>query len=122
MDLGVETIPLQDDAATVVSVSGELDLATSEGLKRIPDRLDSSSNPILVDLSQCSFLDSVALGRIVLLSRLVDDSGQPVPVVVVAAPDSQIGRLFTASGADRALPIFETRAGALASLDAGAAG
>jgi anti-anti-sigma factor len=117
MDLAIETIPLQDGAATLVSVNGELDLATSEDLKQIPDNRDSASCPILLDLSDCSFVDSVALGRIVLLSRLVDASGKPVRVAVVASHGSQIGRLFMTSGAHQALQMFETRAGALASLD-----
>jgi anti-anti-sigma factor len=119
MDLELETIPLQGGSATVVTVTGELDLATSERLKEIPDSRDPTSGPILVDLSDCSFVDSIALGRIVILSRLVDASGEPVPVAVVASHGSQIARLLMASGAHQALQTFETRAGALSSLDGG---
>jgi anti-anti-sigma factor len=116
MELETETIPLREGAATVVSVAGELDLATSERLKQLGD--EPVTAPIVVDLSNCSFLDSIALGRIVMLSRLIDAGGEPVRVAVVAPHRSQVARLLGVSGVEQALQMFETRAGALASLDA----
>lgn len=117
MELEIQTMPLQQGAATVVSVAGELDLVTSERLREFGDELGPITAPIVVDLSDCSFLDSVALGRIVVLSRLVDSEGEPVRVAVVAPHGSQVATLLKVSGAERALQMFETRAGALSSLD-----
>jgi anti-anti-sigma factor len=117
MDLEIETIPLRHGAATVVRVVGELDVATSERLETLADDRDSVAGPIVIDLSACSFIDSVALGQIMVLSRQHDASGEPVRVAIVAHHGSQIGRLFTVAGAHHALPIFETLAGALAGLD-----
>jgi len=117
MDPATETIPLRDGAATVITVMGELDLASSEDLKELGEDGKLTPGPVVVDLSSCSFMDSVSLGRIVMLSRLVDDSGRPVRLAVVAPHGSQVGRLLRVSGADRLLQIFETRAGAICSLD-----
>jgi anti-anti-sigma factor len=117
MELEIETVPLLYGAASVVSVVGELDVATSERLKGLADNGNSIAGPVVVDLSACSFLDSIALGRIVMLSRAVDASGEPLRVAVVARHRTQIGKLFAVSGAHHALPMFETLTGALAALD-----
>lgn len=119
MDLEVKNIPLANDRpATVVSVVGELDVATSEQLGQLAENGDMIRGPLVFDLSGCPFVDSVAIGRIMRLSGLVDASGDPVRVGVVAPHGTQLGRVLSLAGAEGALALYETLEGALVSLGA----
>jgi anti-anti-sigma factor len=117
MDLQVENVPLANGhAATVVSVIGELDVATSEQLSQLGDNGDVMRGPLVFDLSGCSFLDSVAVGRIVRLTGLVDANGEPVRVAVIAPHGTQLGRVLALAGGEGRLAIYETLDGALATI------
>jgi anti-anti-sigma factor len=119
MDLDIKTLGLPSGGeATVVIVTGELDVASSERLGQLAENADTVRGPLLIDLSDCSFLDSVAVGRMMRLSGIADASGSPVQIAVVAPHGTQLGRVLGLAGAEGALPIYETRDGALASLGA----
>jgi anti-anti-sigma factor len=118
MKLEIETIPLVSGrAATVVSVSGELDIAGSEQLGKLGENRQAIDGPLVIDLSGCSFLDSVAVGRILRLSGLHDASGEQVQVSVVAPHGTQLGRVLGLAGAESKLALYETREAALVGLD-----
>ena len=63
-----------DGAATVVTVSGEIDLETSTQLKAVLAELDPDSN-ISVDLGDVTYIDSTGL-RVLLTARdAADEAG-----------------------------------------------
>lgn len=91
MDLRLTTST--QDAWTILSVAGELDLHTSPQLKEaLSEVLDQGSAHIALDLSQVPFMDSSCLGVIVGgLKRARENGGelalmslQPSPAKVIA--------------------------------------
>jgi anti-anti-sigma factor len=85
-----------DDGTMVVSVTVELDLYTVQELERVlPDA--AGAGRVVVDLSQCTFLDSTALGVLVEASRRLDGGA---PLLVVAA-SAEVLRPFELTGLDR---------------------
>ena len=100
------------------TLSGELDHATAPELR---DPLDAAiaqgANLVLIDLSDCNFIDSTGLSVIVHAhSALVDDArgGQ----LEICCPDPQVRRLLEITGIDRALGLRQTRDEALEALKA----
>ncbi|MCW2668985.1 MAG: anti-sigma-factor antagonist [Frankiales bacterium] len=61
-------------AATIVALSGDLDLSTAPALREV--LLDLVGQPLVVlDLERCTFLDSTVLGVLVAASRRMADEG-----------------------------------------------
>ncbi|MFB7908303.1 STAS domain-containing protein [Kitasatospora sp. NPDC056076] len=90
-------------AVRVVSVSGELDHDTGEGLRAALVRpWDEGEQRTLVDLADLRFCDSTGL-NILLRARLVAEAdGRQLEV---AGPTSAVARLFAVTGADTVLRI-----------------
>jgi anti-anti-sigma factor len=97
--------------ATLVRVSGELDLATSGELEAVLEGTDPSGRTV-IDLSECEFLDSSGL-RVLLggATRSESEGGR----VVLVAPDPRIRRVLELTGVESKLSVHETREAALAS-------
>jgi anti-sigma B factor antagonist len=81
-------------AATVVRVSGELDLHTAGQLEEAISTADGL--PLVVDLSEVTFLDSTALGVLIRTSRRAPD--RPVPLVLDGL---ELRRIFEITGLER---------------------
>jgi anti-anti-sigma factor len=76
-DFDVRLDPLPT-GGTVLKVRGELDLATAPQVERL---LDDDAPPLVVDLSECSFVDSSGLRVLVAAARRSDESGARLAVV-----------------------------------------
>jgi anti-sigma B factor antagonist len=62
------------DAATIVALSGDLDLSTAPALREV--LLDLVGQPLVVlDVERCTFLDSTVLGVLVAASRRMAGEG-----------------------------------------------
>jgi len=101
----------QDGGATVVSLTGELDLynanevrdALLECTNREPER-------IVVDMSEVRFIDSTALGVLIeARTRLANRRA-----FLLAAPGLETRRALEISGLDRHFAVHDTVDGALA--------
>lgn len=112
-EFDVKTEP-QDDGVHVLAVSGELDAATaprlSEALEAI---IDSEAESVLVDLSECSFIDSTGLGVVVTARTRLLDEGRRFELCCAGA---QARRILEITGLDDVFGLFETRDAALTSL------
>jgi anti-sigma B factor antagonist len=96
---------------SLVSVEGELDLATAPRLKWVLiDALEAGCRKLVVDLSLVSFIDSTALGVLVGVKRRLDADARLA--VVCARPE--VLKIFEFSGMDGAFAIFPTVDEALA--------
>jgi anti-sigma B factor antagonist len=84
----------QSDAGTVVTVAGELDVATAPELARA---LADADGQVTVDLSATTFADPVALG--VLLSARADG----VRIRVLPRRGGQVARLLVLTDTERLL-------------------
>jgi anti-sigma B factor antagonist len=103
-----------EPSGLVVTISGELDIATSPGLRDGLDAaIDSGVKRLLLDLSGVSFLDSVALAVIVNAKRRLGDEGR---MVVVVDRSTYVMLVFECSGLPRVLELADTRDEAVALL------
>jgi anti-sigma B factor antagonist len=88
------------DAATVISVSGELDLASSPALEEELERVaQSDAQLVVVDLRNLEFMDSTGLSVLVRAHQRADENGRRLGLV---NGSQQVQRLLTLTGvADR---------------------
>ena len=100
-----------DSGVVAVQVSGELDLASVGKLEaKIEQALAQDPAPLLIDLTDCGFIDSAVLSVLVGLGRRLGDSAPPGFAVV--AQDQPLGVLRLA-GVDQVMPVYPSLAEAL---------
>jgi anti-sigma B factor antagonist len=88
---------------TVVTVHGEIDVATSPTLReRLIDQVNGGATRLVLDLEAVDFLDSTGLGTIVSLLKRVRTHGGDLRLVCTEA---RIRRLFEITGLDKAVPL-----------------
>ena len=92
----------------VVSVAGEIDMATVPTFRQAVDAvLLSSQRDIWIDVSGDSFKDSTGL-RVLLHARRMLDRDQR-QLAVIAPDDGPVVRLLERAGAAPLLPVFPDR-------------
>ena len=109
---GVKATTAQIGAdAYVVSVAGELDIATAGRLSDELDRTaDRGARRVIVDLVGLTFIDSVALGVLTEEARRLRADGG---TCVVVSQDPRILRVFEITGLDRIFRIERSLAEAV---------
>lgn len=103
VDITLEQLPA---GGGLVRISGELDLATVSQLERIVDGT-SLNAPLVIDLSECSFLDSSAVRTLLETGTKAEQAGGHLSLV---APDQAIRRILEIAGVDTVLPVHATLA------------
>ena len=100
-----------------MSVIGELDQGTAPELRAaLADAVGDAPSGVLVDLSDCDFIDSTGLSLLVEAKRrLAEDSAR----FGVCCPDADVRRLLELTGIDEAVGLFDTRDEAVAALASG---
>jgi len=112
-DFDVTAEPL-GRSSVVLTVEGELDIATAPTLKEsLTAALDSGATRIVVDLSGVTFMDSVSLAAILHARRRLSGGGR---LVCVTPAGSYIRLIFEIAGGVTLLHVFETRAAAVDAL------
>jgi anti-anti-sigma factor len=101
----------------VVVPEGELDVARTGdfrvGLSEAAAR--EPAQPVVVDLSSVSFIDSSALGALVEFEHLLRREKRRL--AVVAPEGTEVAVMLTLTQLRSRLPVFETRDAALEDLD-----
>lgn len=88
---------------TVVTVHGEIDVATSPALReRLIGLVNDGSAQLVLDLEAVDFLDSTGLGTIVSILKRTRSHGGDLRLVCTEA---RIRRLFEITGLDSAVPL-----------------
>ncbi|MFC3996925.1 STAS domain-containing protein [Nocardiopsis sediminis] len=97
------------DGRAVVSIRGDLDLASTGAFEEAAALAESVYGPRLyVDLSDLAFIDSSGLGALTRLHRrLAGCDGGGLTVIVV--PGGRIERIFRCIGLDRAMDVHRPR-------------
>lgn len=110
MELKVDAEHL-GDGTWVVAVAGEIDLYTAPEFKRhlIGVAKDGAAS-LIVDLGECSFIDSTALGILIEANRRLEGSMRSL---VVISDDRNIRKVFEVTGLDRVFTICRSRDEAL---------
>lgn len=109
-----------DERTNVISVEGDLDLSTAPRLKwMLLDSLQEDRNRIVLDLSLTNFMDSTALGVLVVVNRRLAADAR----LAIVCNRPAVLRIFELSGMDSALaicPSFEEAYALVHSVPAGA--
>ena len=106
-----------DGDVTAAAVGGELDLANVPELERLlAPVMDESAESLLVDLSECEFIDSSGLAALVAArERLAASNGRRF---AICCPHTQVRRLLEVTGLHGAMGVADSREDALATLRA----
>ena len=108
-----------DGSACVLSVKGDLDLDTSQVFERALDAAhERRPTSVVVDLAECSLIDSTGLGILVKAGKGLRHSTDAR--IAIACPDPSVRKVFEVTALDRLFPICPTRSSALAALADGA--
>lgn len=91
---------------SVLSVSGEIDMATAPGLReRLHALLADDKSNLVVDLDDVGFLDSTALGVLVgVLKRARTEGGE----VRIASMQPRVRKVFEITRLDSAFDLFDS--------------
>jgi anti-anti-sigma factor len=110
LDFKVNSTTIEGTGVLLVSVQGELDIATAEELARRTAAAVSAPCPLVLDLAECSFVDSRGLWSVLQARRELADVGQGM--VLVIDRHSQVAEVLAISAVD--LSVFGTRDEAIA--------
>jgi anti-anti-sigma factor len=90
------------DGQQVVSMAGELDIATAEqAYAYVSDIIDDRPAPVSVDLSELTFCDAAGLGALARIARHARQAGRQLSLSSVRPSLLKIMRI---TGLDRAFP------------------
>jgi anti-anti-sigma factor len=108
-----------DDGIRVIEVRGELDLSTAPRLEGpLDDAVSAADAPVLVDLSECDFIDSTGIALIVRAWKRLDGTadGNGARRFALCGCNDQVGRVLEITGLEFSIPIHATREEALSAL------
>jgi anti-anti-sigma factor len=108
-----------DDGVLVVAVRGELDLSSASDLEGpLEDAIAPGDSSVLIDLSECEFIDSTGIALIVRAWQRLDRTGggDGNGRVVICSDNDQVRRVLDITGLELSIPIHSSREQALAAL------
>jgi anti-anti-sigma factor len=101
-----------------ISVRGELDLSTAPDLEGpLEQTVESEEGSVLIDLSQCEFIDSTGIALIVRAWQRLD-GGENGHSLVLCSQNDQVRRVLEITGLELSIPVHPTRDEAISALTA----
>jgi anti-sigma B factor antagonist len=97
-----------------VTMHGEHDIGTAAMLQAALDEAIAHSS-VIVDLSECAFIDSTVITLLLKARQRVSDRGEQM-VIVLPPEQHQVARVIEMTGLAEFLPIFQLRDDAIAAL------
>jgi anti-anti-sigma factor len=88
---GIRIDVISIEGATLVTVDGELDMATADHLVAAAEELPAGHEPLVLDLSNVSFLDSSGMRALLEVSDRAGDRGRPTGLL---HPSAAVTRLL----------------------------
>lgn len=105
-----------ENGVRTISVRGELDLSTAPNLEGpLEQALESGEGSVLIDLSQCEFIDSTGIALIVRAWQRLD-SGENGRALVICSQNDQVRRVLEITGLELSIPVHLTRDEAIAAI------
>lgn len=108
-----------DGGIRVFTVRGELDMNTAPELERaLEEALADEEASIMVDLSDCEFIDSTGIALLVRAWQRLDRNGGSGGKghLVLCCVNHQVRRLLKITGVESSISMHEQREAALAEL------
>lgn len=103
-----------EDGIRTFTVRGELDMGTVPDLEQeLEPVLADSGASVMLDLSECEFIDSTGIALIV---RTWQRLGQVGGQLALCSHNLQVRRLLQITGVESSIPMHEQRGEALAEL------
>ncbi|MDP9257049.1 MAG: STAS domain-containing protein [Actinomycetota bacterium] len=114
-----DTIEVEVHSATasIVTLRGEHDLNSAAKIA-VALKEASARRDVLVDLSQCDFMDSSVISALFRASNSLHERGGQLSLVIPGDRHGAIRSLFEIMSLDKLMPTHETRAAAVSYLDA----
>ena len=104
------------EGVRTIAVQGELDLSTAPDLEGpLEEALESGEGSVLIDLSQCEFIDSTGIALIVRAWQRLDSGGNGRGLVI-CSHNEQVRRVLEITGLELSIPVHSTRDEALAAI------
>ncbi len=108
-----------DGGILAIAVHGELDMSTAPQLERaLQEALSDPEASIMLDLSECEFIDSTGIALIVRAWQQLDreGGGDGKGRLVLCSHNHQVRRLLTITGVESSISMHAQRDAALAEL------
>jgi anti-sigma B factor antagonist len=108
-----------DDGVRVVAVRGELDLSSAPDLEpALEEAVAAGDASVLIDLSECEFIDSTGIALIVRAWQRIDRAadGEGEGRLVICCDNQQVRRVLEITGLEHSISIHASREQALAAL------
>jgi anti-sigma B factor antagonist len=100
-----------------ISVRGELDLSTAPELEGpLNEVLESGEGSVLLDLSECEFIDSTGIALIVRAWQRLD-GGENGRTLVLCSQNDQVRRVLEITGLELSIPVHLTRDDAISAIN-----
>lgn len=97
--------------AWVITISGELDIATSPQVRELlSEAARDEDKPLVIDLTRCDFVDSTGLATLLHGAKPAQNGESNVALVSVGG---EVRKLLELTAIDRTIPVYETLDGAL---------
>jgi anti-sigma B factor antagonist len=104
------------DGIASLSVRGELDLSTAPQLRAsLFEAIRDGASGLIVDLDECSFIDSTGLGVLCHAARRMRGADGRSAVAVVSG-QPQVERVFRLTRVDTLVPLFSSAESARAAV------
>jgi anti-sigma B factor antagonist len=101
----------------VVRVVGELDISHEDEVRaELRKAVESDGAGIVVDLTDCEFIDSSGVRALLLGYEAQREDGDDDSLLAVAAESEQILRILTVMGVDKVIPVRPSVDKAIAEL------
>ena len=106
MDVTVNDLALGDRQALVVAVDGELDGGSATLVEERAQPAICERRPLILDLSSCTFIDSIGLRLVLRLQRALGAIAMQM-VVVIGQPN--VWRVFSMTSVSNRVRVFLDR-------------
>lgn len=105
-----------EQGTRTLAVRGELDLSTAPELEGpLDETLENDRGSLLIDLSDCEFIDSTGIALIVRAWQRLD-SGNNGRALAICSQNDQVRRVLEITGLELSIPVHTTRDEALAAI------
>jgi anti-anti-sigma factor len=108
-------------AAAVVTLGGDHDVASRDGVADA-FRTAATGRHLLVDLSECTFVDSTIVKLLLQTMRALDEDGARMELVIDPDPHGHVARVAELMGIADVIVVHPTREAGIRSLTAEIAG
>lgn len=116
---GPVTVEIVSAGAAVVTLGGDHDVASLDAVEDA-FRVAGAGRNLLVDLSDCTFIDSTIIKLLLRTQRVLDTTGDRFELVIDPAPSGHVARVAALMGISEVITTHESRRDGIRSVCAAA--